>query len=257
MEINLLGPLTVTVDGRRPHCGSRPAASLLALFALSACESITSDYLTDQLWPDQVLKNARNALHANLSRVRRFLVQVGLDADLLQSTAGRYVLNVPRDNVDALRFRALVRQADRLLETDAAVALSTYEAALGLWFGSSLADIADLTAVRAERARLDELRLGALESMADAQLRLGYAHHVVTDLRYLVEIHPDRERMSQLLMVALYRTGQQTEALNVFDRIRARLQGEFGVDPSHPLRHTQHAILVHDPRLALSAPGWG
>lgn len=257
MEINLLGPLTVTVDGRGHQCCARQAASLLAMFALSARESISSDYLTDELWPEQSLKNARNALHANLSRLRRFLADIGSDAALLQSTSGRYVLNVSREDVDALRFRDLVRRADSLLDVDAAAALSTYDTALALWFGPALVDVADLTAVRAERARLDELRLGAQESRAEAQLQLGYARHVVTDLRYLVEIHPDRERMSQLLMVALYRTGQQTQALDVFDRVRARLRGEFGVDPSHPLRHTQRAILVHDPRLALTAPAWG
>ncbi len=259
MEINVLGPLTVHSGGRSHHSCSRQVGSLLALLALSAGESLSSDYLLDELWPDQDLKNARNALHANMSRLRRFLADVGGGDDdvRLESASGRYRLVVPRSNVDALRFRQLVAEADRLLEKEPTEALERYEEALALWFGAALADLGDLTAVRAERARLEELRVGALESVAEARLRLGSAHHVVTDLRFLVEVHPDRERLSQLLMVALYRTGQQTEALQVFDRVRSRLKREFGVDPSRPLRHTQHAILVHDPRLALAFPAWG
>ena len=253
MFVSVLGPLTVTTRSSQHVVSSRQVGSLLALLALSSGESVSTSYLLEEFWPDQSLKNARNALHANISRLRRFLSEIDAEHSgvTVQSHAGRYRLRIPTECVDALRFRSLVHEADSLAADYPDRAARLYEAGLALWQGSALEDLGDLTALRAEKARLDELRLAALESLAEARLHLGEVRRVVTDLRHLVEIHGDREQLSLLLMLALYRSGQQIEALDVFNRVRTRLRIDFGVDPSRSLRDAQQAILAQDRRLDL------
>ncbi|MDN5794437.1 MAG: AfsR/SARP family transcriptional regulator [Intrasporangium sp.] len=254
MQINLLGPMVVLGKTGPCYLRSRQVGALLAVLALSSGETRSPAALEQEFWPDQELKNTRNALHATVSRLRRFLAEVGTKGEgvTLHSSGGRYRLDVPPGCVDALTFRSLVRQAETTLPSHPLQSLEYFEAGLALWSGPALDDVASCTELRAEKVRLDELRLTALEGVAEARLRLGHTRRVVGDLRHLVEIHGDRERLTELLMLALYRSGQQTEALDAFDRLRSRLNTEFGMYPSRSLRTIQQAILEQDRTLDLA-----
>lgn len=229
---------------------SSQVRTVMALLALSAGRAVSTSVLIDELWPEVPVQNARNALQASLTRLRRMLaVAAADDAVLVRTVPGGYVLDIPRSSVDAHAFSLLVDQAADISESNRSEALAMLQGALALWRGPSLADVIGGPQLRAEQVRLDEMRLAAMESVAELRLKLGVFRPVVSELKRLVEIHPERERFSELLMLALYRGGQQAEALAVFGNARARLSRELGLEPGRDLRRMQQAILSQDARL--------
>ena len=249
MLINVLGPMSLHAGEETCAISSRQVRTLLAVLALSPGRVLSTDWLVAALWDDEAVGNSRNALQAAVTRLRRQLKGFGGTLPLLRTSYGGYVLDVAPLDVDAFQFGAMVERAQTLRQDDPAEALRLTHAALALWRGPALEGVSDLAALRAEQARLEEGRIGALEMSVELRLDLMDARTVLHDLRHLVEIHTDRERLGELLMVALYRNGQQREALDVFNRIRQRLRQEFGIDPGRGLRLLQSAILSQDPTL--------
>jgi DNA-binding SARP family transcriptional activator len=166
-----------------------------------------------------------------------------------------YTLELEPDALDAARFERLLAEARlAVAEGNAALAVSLLGRALSLWRGRAFGELAYEDFVRAESERLEELRLLALEQQSEAQLRLGRHAAVLGNLRELAVAHPLRERMQAQLMLALYRCGRQTEALDVYTSLGERLREELGLEPAGELRELQRRILQHDPTLVPAPP---
>ena len=192
-----------------------------------------------------------NALQAQIGQLRRTL---GATA-IVTSEAG-YALDVGPDDLDAARFEQLVAKGRRLLEEgETALASSTLGEALQLRRGEPLSEFAYAGFADAERAHLDDLTLVATEARAEADLVLGRHGELVGELEALCREHPLRERLWELLMLALYRAGRQAEALRAYSQARDHLVDELGIDPGPALRQLEARILAQDPSLAAVGPG--
>ena len=241
----LLGQVAVTVDGADvPVRGVRRKA-LLASLVLHRGEVLSADRLVEQVWGDgATVGNA--TLQSHMSHLRRCL---GPAAALLETRPPGYVLRAEPSAVDAVCFEQLVaRGRDALAGSDPRLAVALFDQALALWGGRPLAELAELDFAHREADRLEQVRLGAVEDRIDAQLALGRAGALLPELEALVDQHPLRERLTAQLMLALYRSGRQAEALRVYQRARSAL-GELGIEPSPVLRDLESAILVHAPEL--------
>lgn len=248
IEIQVLGSVTLVHDGQRFEVSSRRVRTVLALLALSWRTPLRFEYLMDELWADKSLGNARNALQASMVRLRRMLERVtGRPGDtLVRTVGGGYLLDVQHDAVDANRFLDLAERGARHVEREPELAIELLERALLLWRGAALSDVGDGLRCRIEAARLDERRLAAREDLITAKLTSGASRAVLPELWELTSEYPERERFSEQLMLALYRSGRQTEALDVFHHTRKRLASEMGLEPGRALRQLYQAILVHD-----------
>jgi DNA-binding SARP family transcriptional activator len=247
--VGVLGPVEVQAAGRAPAVLAPSVRALLARLALAPGRVVSSDALTDALWGADPPVDAGNALQTRVSKLRRALVSAGVGGDVLVTRAPGYQLAVPAEAVDAHRFERLVSRARTavgsgdLLTRDLSAVLAGYDEALGLWRGPALADVGDAEWARAERARLDDLRLGAIEDRLELLLELGRHSEAVADLDALVATHPLRERLHRLLMLGLYRGGRQADALSVYHALRRRLADELGIDPIPELQALAAAIL--------------
>lgn len=241
MEFRILGPVEVCHEGQPLPLGGTKRRALLAIFVLHANEIVSPDRLVDDLWGENPPRNAAAALHNHVSRLRKLL-----GADVLVTHPGGYCLHADPASIDLHRFEELVGDAAR---AQPAVRASLLRDALALWRGPALADLA-FEPVGAETVRMEEARLAALESRIEADLELGRHADVVGELEALVVEHSLRERLSALLILALYRSGRQAEALDVYRETRRLLDDELGLEPSPELRELERAILRHDPTLA-------
>ncbi len=224
--------------------------TVLALLALHRGEPVSADRLIDALWGDGQVANPVNALQAQIGQLRRTL---GATA-ILTSDAG-YALDLGPDDVDAARFEQLVAKGRRLLEEgEMALASTVLGEALRLRRGEPLTEFAYVGFADAERAHLAELTLVAIETRAEADLALGRHGELVGELEALCREHPLRERLWELLMLALYRAGRQAEALRAYTEARNRLVDELGIDPGPALRELEARILAQDPSLAAAGP---
>ncbi|MEU0554469.1 BTAD domain-containing putative transcriptional regulator [Dactylosporangium sp. NPDC006015] len=239
--IRVLGPVEVQAPGRSPVSPAPSVRALLARLAGSPGRVMSADALTDALWGEELPADAANALQIRVSKLRRVLASAGLDAAVLTTRAPGYQLTLPPEAVDAHRFDKAVARARTAADQD--TALAAYDEALGLWRGPALADVGETDWVRAERLRLEELRLAALEDRLELLVGTGRHAAVVGELESMVAEHPLRERLHRLLMLALYRAGRQADALAVEQRLRHRLAEELGIDPSPDLRALTEAIL--------------
>jgi YVTN family beta-propeller protein len=253
MEFRILGPLEVR-DGERPiEIGGRKPRALLAVLLLHANEVVSTDVLIDELWGETPPATAAKTLQAHVSRLRKTL---GGDAE--SNSGGRvetrgqgYLLRVASGELDAEAFRTML-EASRgaLADGDPESAADGIRDALALWRGRPLADFAYESFAQAEIARLDELRLAAKEEWIEAQLALGRHAELVPELKTLVSANPLRERLLGQLMLALYRSDRQAEALHAYEEGRRALAEELGLEPSERLRSLERRILEHDPGLA-------
>jgi DNA-binding SARP family transcriptional activator len=251
MEFRLLGPLEVW-DGQRPVAihGAKERA-LLACLLLDANRVVSSDRLVDELWGEDPPESARKSLQVRVSNLRKALRPAG---DVLRSTGGGYVVRVGPDELDLDRFERLLAEAeDARARGEPALAVAKLRDALALWRGPALADVVSDTFGRAAAGRLEELRLVALERRIEAQLELGGHVEAVAELEALVARHPYRERLRALLMLALYRSGRQAEALGAYREARRELVGELGIEPGPGLHGLEQAMLRQDPTLDLAA----
>ncbi|GAA2096976.1 AfsR/SARP family transcriptional regulator [Actinomadura alba] len=234
MRFGILGAVEVWDEAGAPiTVGGHRVRVLLALLLLNAGKVVPAEFLIDTLYGDKPPAGAANALQSQVSRLRRGLR--GL-AEVKLLPAG-YRLVVPPDQVDAHRFLRLVAAAAAEAPAGKAALL---DEALGLWRGPALADVPE---VRAQAVRLEEARVTAVEDRAEAGLALGGHRDLVAPLRELVDAHSLRERPRALLMRALYGTGRQSEALEVFEQTRRMLAEEVGTDPSAKLAAVHLSIL--------------
>jgi DNA-binding SARP family transcriptional activator len=247
MEIRLLGPVEV-VSARGPvPIGSEKQRALLAFLALRPQRLVTNDALVDGLWGDDPPDGAVKALRFHVSRLRGILRQADA-ADTLQTRPGGYLLAVAEDAVDVVHFERSVAEARLARSAGAApdAVSSAFREALALWAGPALADINGEPFVVGERRRLEELRLVATEDCFAAELAGGRHAEAVGELERMVDSHPLRERLWELLITALYRSGRQADALAAYQRVRRILADELGIEPSAPLRELEQKVLLQD-----------
>jgi DNA-binding SARP family transcriptional activator len=253
MEFRLLGPLEVADGDGTIRLAEGGQRSVLVLLLLHRNEAVPADRLIDALWGQHPPATAAKVLQNHVGQLRRALGDRG--GARLQTRGRGYAVLVEAGELDIERFERLMRAgSDALDRDDPDVAGARLREALALWRGPPLADVAYASFAQPEIARLEERRSVALEQRIDADLALGRHADVLGDLEALVAEHPLRERPRAQLMLALYRSGRQAEALEAFQNARDVLVGELGVEPGPPLRELQAAILRHDPGLA-AAPG--
>lgn len=239
----LLGPLEVTVCGRTVVVPVGKQQVILAGLLLRANEIVRVGELVDWLWDDDRPDNARSTAQAYVRRLRQTLRAT----ELITTEPSGYRVNVVPDELDLLRFRALVSRADDA--ADPAAQAELLAEALAQWRGPALADIPASSFRRREADRLTEEHLRVVEQRVSYHLSIGQHAELLPELGALASLHPFRERICGQLMVALYRSGRQVEALAGYQEIRSRLADEFGVDPGEELQRLHQAILVNDPAL--------
>ena len=231
MEFRLLGPLEVADRDRSVALGGIKQRSLLAILMLHANEVLSTDRLIADLWGDKPPATASKSIQIYVSRLRK-----ELGPDRLGTRAPGYVLHVDPSELDLARFEQLFAQAAR---ADPASAAQKLRQPLALWRGQPLADLAYEPFLQTEIARLEDLRLAALEQRIDADLATGRHALVVGELEALVAEHPLRERLRGQLMLALYRSGRQAEALHAYQVARQELADELGLEPSEELKRLE------------------
>jgi DNA-binding SARP family transcriptional activator/WD40 repeat protein len=240
MEFRILGSIEVVENGGGPIAlGGPKQRAVLAHLLLRANHLVPTDVLIDEVWGEEPPETVRNALQSYASHLRK-----ALGAERLEGSRAGYVLKAEPSELDAVRFRSLLRDARRILPIDAKAAVDAFDHALDLWRGPAFGDLATEPSLRSEAAQLDDLRLAAIEERIEAQLELGQLGEVIGELEGLTARHPLRERFWEQLMLALYRAGRQGEALAAYDRARANLADELGIDPSPELRKVQARILA-------------
>ena len=249
MQFRVLGPLEVYEGDRRVMLGGPKPRSLLATLVLRRGEVVPAEQLIEHLYGTAPPAKATKSIHAHVSRLRK-----ALGDNRLRTAGGGYALEISPGELDVDKFEKLVdRGRQALADNDPAAAASTFRQALALWRGPPFADFRYDEFAQPEIARLEELRLGVVEDRIDADLALGRHSDLVSELEAIVAEHPLRERPRAQLMLALYRSGRQAEALEAYADARRILTDELGLDPGDELRTLQRAILEHHP--SLTAPG--
>jgi DNA-binding SARP family transcriptional activator len=249
VEIRLLGPLEALVEGRPAALAGPRQRGLLAALATQAGTLVPAGKLIDELWPDEPPATAQNLVQGYVSGLRK-----ALGRETIDTVGAGYVLRVEPGAIDLHRFEALARTGSVALEQGrAAEAAAALTDALALWRGAALADLAAEPFLQATAARLDELRLLALERRIEADLALGRERDVAGEVEALVREHPLRERPRGLLMLAYYRSGRQADALAAYRDARTMLVDALGIEPSPWLRELEASILRQDPALAPAA----
>src|SRR5215831_16818216 len=251
MNFGLLGPLTVCRDGVAVTVPPGKQRIMLAVLLLKAGRVVLLDELAEALWGPHPPVSARATMQGYVTRLRK-----SLDKGRIITQPGGYQISVDPGELDVSRCEALVvsaRAAARDGCWDAAAGQA--RAALALWRGEPLEDVASELLAARDVPRLAELRLQALEVRIGADLHLGRHGEVIGELRQLAGVHPLRERLHGLLMLALYRDGRQGEALAAYQRARRLLVGELGTEPGTELRELHQQILTGDPALAVAPPG--
>lgn len=252
MDFRILGPLEVSDGGREVVLGGARQRALLGMLLLHANEVVSNDRLVEELWPGEGLGEGSRALQVAVSRLRKALEPERL---ILTRRPG-YELRLEPEQLDLRRFEALVAKGrESLAAGDPTAARVSLREALGLWRGEPLADLAYEAFCQSDVARLDELRLAALEDRIAADLELGHAAELVAELQDLVAQHPLRERPQGQLMLALYRSGRQAEALEAYQHARTALTEDLGIEPGRELQDLQAAVLRQDPALDRASMG--
>ncbi|MET0607589.1 MAG: BTAD domain-containing putative transcriptional regulator, partial [Gaiellaceae bacterium] len=248
LQVRLLGPFEVVVDGKPVDVPGAKRQALVACLALRAGRVVGTDTLVEALWGSDLPAAPRNAVQHHVTRLRR-----ALGADAIRLATDGYALEDAV--VDAAEFEELVAAARAALRAgDAAGAAATIAEALCLWRGPALLGLPHSTWATAEAGRLDALRLDALEERFEAALALGEHAELVPPIRAALEESPFRERLWGQLMLALYRSGRQADALEVFQEARRVLSEQLALEPGPGLRRLQEAILAHDPAIAPVPP---
>ena len=246
MEFHILGPLEVTDEGKTLPLGGSKQRALLALLLVRPNEPVSVDRIVDELWGERPPTTAPKNVQVYVSHLRKVLGE-----GTIATTPAGYALHVADGSLDA-------QQAEQALELGqskaAAEQVELLRAALGLWRGRPYGELADLPSVRAEIVRLEELRLHLLKRRIGAELELGRHEEVVPELEKLVAAHPLDERLRAQLMLALYQSGRQAEALEVYRDARRTLDEELGLEPDEDLRDLERRILAHDPALRPPPP---
>jgi predicted ATPase/DNA-binding SARP family transcriptional activator len=258
VEFCVLGRISIVAEGREHVLGSTREAALLADLIVHAGEVVPASRLIDDVWRGEPPPGASGTLQTYVKNLRRMLEPsrpTGAPGEVLVLRRPGYVLNVAADGLDAWRCKRLIDEGRAALGCDdPALAVDRFRDALALWRGPAYGDLATESYVQSEAARLEELRLVAIEQRARADLALGHHAELCGELEALVAAHPYRERLWAHWMLALYRAARQADALRAYQRLRRVLGDELGIDPSDELRDLEEAILVHKPYLDWTPP---
>src|SRR4051794_1058128 len=246
MEFRLLGPLEALSDGHPLPIGGQKQRSVLALLLLHANEVVSTDRLIDEVWGARPPKSVDASLQNCISHLREVVGR-----EVIERHPPGYRLNVDVERVDARRFEQTLDAARTLDAPGRAAALRE---ALALWRGPPLAGIEFEGYAGTEIARLEELRVTALEERIDAELALGRHEEILAEIEALAARYPLRERLRRQQMLALYRAGRQRDALRVYQEARLELVEDFGLEPSEELRALERKIIAQDPALSLGTP---
>src|SRR5829696_4412081 len=246
MEFRILGSLQVLAGDRHIPLGGAQQREVLAILLLHRGQVVSVDRIVDELWGERPPSRATKTVQVYVSRLRK-----ALGDGVLVTRGGGYTLDLNGDSLDADRFRRLADEGRKELDNgDPRGAREALTVALDLWRGPPLADLAYEPFAQNEVARLEELRLVALENRGEADLALGHHAELVPELEALVREHPTRERLRKALMLALYRSGRQVEALESYRDARRTLDEELGLEPGSQLQQLERSILTHDPAIA-------
>lgn len=252
LSINLLGPVEISANGQNIDLTAGRVRSLLALLSFTPQKSVSLASIIDELYVYAPSRNPRNAVQANVLRLRGLLQRATEYQEydqLIRTTPDGYMLALPQQAIDAHRFTNLLGQAMRLSQSAPNEAAKHVNYALQLWRGPALSGTEGGLRIQAFGTRLKSQRLDALELSCEIRLRLEPARNVVGDLEQFASESPERERLSELLMAALYRTGRQREALETFRKVRSSLHQELGVEPGKRMQLLHCAILNQDPSI--------
>jgi len=255
LEFGILGPLEVLRSGTRLKLGGRQQRAILGLLLCEAGQVVSIGRLADALWGEHLPAGFLTTVQTYISHLRALLepdrARGAGGGVLVTEAGGGYRLHAPAGSVDAVLFEDLLGRGRAALEAhDPAEAAVLLDRALGLWRGEVLGDLADFGFVAAVAGRLQELRLSAMELRMEAELALGHHSTAVAELDRLVADHPLREGLHAERMLALYRSGRQSDALAAYRQLRATLAEELGIEPSPPLHALHSAVLAQDPALA-------
>ena len=247
LDVRLLGPIEVERGGAPVGLGGQKPRALLAVLALDAGRVVSVDRLVEALWPREPPETAAHAVQVYVSQLRK-----ALGADTLLTRAPGYVLELGPEAIDAHRFSRLAQEGGAALEAgEAAVAEVALREALALWRGPALADFLYEPFAQTQIARLEELRTVVVEERIEADLALGRHVELVSELEALVQAERLRERPRAQLMLALYRSGRQADALAAYRDARETLVDELGIEPGPELKELEAAILRQDESLLL------
>ncbi len=249
MEFRALGPLVVRRDGHDLDLGPPKQRSLLALLLIEANQFVSADRLLDEIWVDD--SGTKSALHIQISRLRTAL-EPGRkrgDPSILETRDDNYRLIVDEENYDVLVAEREVANARKLVTSDPLTAARQLTEALAMWTGPAFDDFAFDDFAQVERARLNELRIGAIEDRIDADLVCGKSGELVSEVESLRDEHPLRERLLAQHSLALYRSGRPADALRAIARFRLHVGEELGIDPSPLIVRLEEQILLHDNRI--------
>jgi predicted ATPase/DNA-binding SARP family transcriptional activator len=250
LHVRLLGPIEASVGNGQVALGGAKQRLVLVLLALAEGRVVPTDRLVDAVWGERPAPSARRTLQVYVSTLRKALADAGADGEPLAREGAGYRLAVPAEGLDHAYFSRLLKDGQaRLAAGNAEDASRLLREAIELWRGPALDDLADEIAVSGEARRLEELRTVCVEERIDADLALGRHAELVSELEYLVVRLPLRERLRGQLMLALYRSERQAEALDAYQAARATLVDELGIDPSPTLQALHLQILNQDPTL--------
>lgn len=261
VEIKVLGPLEVSLGGTSIVPTANKPSKLLAMLALNAGHVVTTAALTEEIWDCQPPRSGLPTLHTYILKLRRRLQQAlagenGMTSkDILITHRAGYLLNVAPTDVDATRYDLLSAAGHQAVNRgNHETASKTLGEALGLWRGPALADVPTGPQLAIEALRLEENRLGDQHLRIEADLQIGRHHQLLGELATLCARHPLLENFCAQHMVALYRSGRQSQALEAFQRLRANMVEQLGVEPAAKVRQLHHGILtgravIDDPNL--------
>src|SRR3954454_19710909 len=258
LEFGLLGAFEVSRDGEGLALGGRRQRAILAMLTCEAGHAVSVERLIDGVWGEPAPAEVVTSVQSYVFHLRQVLEPDrprGAPATVLVTEPGGYRLVADRRSVDATRFEELAAAGDAALDhSNPERAVTVYGQALALWRGDVLADMADYEFVAPVRARLEEERASALESRVQAELDLGHHQAVVNETGTLIADHPLRERLHAQRILALYRSGRQSDALAAYRELRSLLDTELGIEPSPPLQELNNQVLRQDPALDWRPP---
>jgi DNA-binding SARP family transcriptional activator/predicted ATPase len=251
MELRLLGPIQVVDGPRHIELGSPKQRTLFALLALAQNQTVSRDRLVGDLWPEAPPDRAEHNVEVYVSRLRKYFPPT--HAEIALETAPRgYRLRIDESRNDLRQFERLVAQARRERRGNrTALAVSLFEQALALWRGPALADVANEPAVAAHAALIDDLRVDAAQERLELEVAMGHTREVIPKIERLLAEHPAREELLELLMLALYRAGRQSDALRAYRRFRSALVEQVGIEPGPKVAALEREILRHSSTLAV------
>jgi DNA-binding SARP family transcriptional activator len=242
LDFRVLGPVEVIAEGRVLPLGRGSATDLIAALVVSADQVLSAEALAGMVWPARSPQHPRAALQSAIARLRRTI-----GGGFIETVSAGYRFRADADRVDLLRFEQLLAAADHQADQEAALAGLTE--ALGLWRGTPLENVASTALLTSAAPRLTQRYLDGCEKWAELCLRTGRHDAVVAKLAGLVTAHPFRERMSGQLILGLYRSGRQADAIAAYEALRRGLSQEMGIDPGQALQELHLKVLRGDPSL--------